>query len=146
MALTDYTYLLTAFAGATVSYLTDLKGVTRSRVWPVIDALALGCWASTGAQKTLGVGLGWLPAVLLGAITAVGGGAVRDVVLRRVPGILGGNTLYATDALAGAGVVVLFRAGLPDGGGYRRIGRGRGPVPDCPMASMDPSQRGRMVG
>jgi uncharacterized membrane protein YeiH len=77
-------------------------------VWPVLDALALGTWAAAGAQKTLAVGLGWLPAILLGTITAVGGGAVRDVVLRRVPGVLGGNTLYATCAIAGAGVLVLL--------------------------------------
>jgi uncharacterized membrane protein YeiH len=83
-------------------------------VWPVVDAIALGCWASAGATKTLAVGLGWLPAVLLGAVTAVGGGAIRDIVLRRVPGVLGGNTLYATAALLGAGTLVLVqRAGHP---------------------------------
>ena len=52
--------------------------------------------------------MGWLPAVLLGTVTAVGGGFVRDVVLRRIPGILGGNTLYATCALVASGVMVLF--------------------------------------
>ena len=117
IALTDYAYLLTAFAGAAASYLADVQGKVWDRVWPVIDAVALGCWASTGAQKTLGVGLGWLPAVLLGVITAVGGGAVRDVVLRRVPGVLGGNTLYATAAGAGAAALVLLtRAGYPTAG------------------------------
>jgi len=107
IALTDYAYLLTAFAGAALAYAVHVEGRVWDRVWPVVDALALGAWAAAGAQKTLAVGLGWLPAVLLGTITAVGGGAVRDVVLRRVPGVLGGNTLYATCALAGAGVLVL---------------------------------------
>lgn len=54
------------------------------------------------------MGLGWLAALLLGTISAVGGGATRDIVMRRVPGIFGGNTLYATCALAASGVVVLF--------------------------------------
>ncbi|HJQ89122.1 MAG TPA: TRIC cation channel family protein [Propionibacteriaceae bacterium] len=45
-------------------------------------------------------GLGWLPAILLGLVTAVGGGAVRDIALRRIPTVLGGNTLYATCALS----------------------------------------------
>lgn len=143
-ALTDYAYLLTAFAGAAVSYLANLEGVTWARVWPVVDAIALGCWASTGAAKTLAVGLGWLPAVLLGVITAVGGGAVRDVVLRRVPGILGGNTLYATAALAASGVLVLLAeqghatagsvAGLLVGAGLCLVARWRGwilPVADA---------------
>lgn len=114
VALTDYAYLATAFAGAAASYLVTVEGRLWDRVWPVVDAVALGCWASAGATKTLAVGLGWLPAVLLGVVTAVGGGAVRDIVLRRVPGVLGGNTLYATAALAGAGTLVLLRqAGLP---------------------------------
>jgi uncharacterized membrane protein YeiH len=117
VALTDYAYLLTALAGAGLAFLLPVEGVVWNRVWPLVDALALGCWAAAGAQKTLVFGLGWLPAVLLGAVTAVGGGFTRDVVLRRVPGILGGNTLYATCALAASGVMVgLYRAGSPTAG------------------------------
>ncbi|MGN6524073.1 MAG: trimeric intracellular cation channel family protein [Actinomycetes bacterium] len=114
IALTDYAYILTALAGAVVAFAMDLEGRLWDRGFPWVDALALGCWASAGAQKTLGVGLGWLPAVLLGTITAVGGGAVRDVVLRRVPAIFGGGTtLYATSALlASAVMVALDYAGL----------------------------------
>ena len=108
VALTDSAYLLTALAGAAVSFLVRVDGRAWDKVWPVIDALALGTWAAAGAQKTLAVGLGWLPAILLGTITAVGGGAVRDVVLRRVPGVLGGNTLYASCAIAGSGVLVVL--------------------------------------
>ena len=108
VALTDTPYVLTAFAGAALTYVVRVDGRLWAQVWPVADALALGCWAPTGAEKTLGVGLGWLPAVLLGTITAVGGGATRDVLLRRVPVVLGGNTLYATCAAAASGVLVLL--------------------------------------
>jgi uncharacterized membrane protein YeiH len=112
VALTDYAYLLAALAGAAITFLVRVEGRFWDRTWPVVDALALGCWAAAGAEKTLDVGLGWLPAVLLGTITAVGGGALRDVVLRRVPGVLGGNTLYASCAAVASGVlVVLHRAG-----------------------------------
>lgn len=83
----------------------------------MVDALALGCWAAAGAQKTLAYGLRWLPAVLLGTITAFGGGFVRDVIMERIPGIVGGNTLYATCALAASAVmVVMYRSGLPAAG------------------------------
>lgn len=117
IALTDYAYVLTALGGAAVAYLVPVGGAWWDRVWPLVDALALGCWAAAGAQKTLAFGLGWLPAVLLGTVTAVGGGFVRDVVLRRIPGILGGSTLYATCALAASGVMVgLYRAGEPTAG------------------------------
>lgn len=112
IALTDYAYVLTALVGAAVAFVVPLAGKTWDRTFPVVDALALGCWAAAGAQKTLGVGLGWLPAVLLGTITAVGGGMVRDVVLRRIPAIFGGNTLYATCAVvASAIMVVLYELG-----------------------------------
>jgi uncharacterized membrane protein YeiH len=117
IALTDYAYLLTAFGGAALTFLLRVEGRLWDGVWPVVDALALGCWASAGAQKTLDAGLGWLPAVLLGTITAVGGGAVRDIVLRRVPAVLGGNTLYATCAAVASGVlVILYDNGYPTAG------------------------------
>lgn len=117
VALTDYAYLLTAFGGAAVTFLIRVEGRLWNRVWPVLDALALGCWAAAGAEKTLGVGLGWLPAVLLGTITAVGGGAIRDIVIRRVPTVLGGNTLYATAAAAASGALVIL-----NGAGFRTAG------------------------
>jgi uncharacterized membrane protein YeiH len=109
VALTDYAYVLTALAAAAVTFVVQVEGRWWNRVWPVVDAITLGAWAAAGAQRTLAVGLGWLPAVLLGTITAVGGGVVRDVVLRRVPGILGGNTLYATCAVAASMIMVLFQ-------------------------------------
>jgi uncharacterized membrane protein YeiH len=108
VALTDNAYLLTAIAGAGLSYVVRVRGRMWERIWPVVDALALGTWAAAGAQKTLAEGLGWLAAILLGTVTAVGGGAVRDVVLRRIPGILGGNTLYATCAILASTVLVLL--------------------------------------
>jgi uncharacterized membrane protein YeiH len=136
-----------------------VRGRVWERVWPVVDALALGTWAAAGAQKTLGVGLGWLAAILLGTITAVGGGAVRDVVLRRIPGILGGNTLYATCAIAASAVlVVLSQLGHPTtglvtstvvGAGLCLLARWRGwilPSADAwSPARMIPMSAGRLV-
>lgn len=106
VALRDYAYVATALAGAALVYLVDIEGPVWDRVWPYVDAVALGCWAAAGAQKTLAYGLGWLPAVLLGTVTAVGGGFTRDLILRRIPAILGGNTLYATCALIASGIMV----------------------------------------
>lgn len=120
-----------------------------------------GCWATAGATKTLAVGLGWLPALLLGVVTAVGGGAVRDVALRRVPGILGGNTLYATAALAAAGALVLLTdagyatagsvSGLVVGAGLCLVARWRGwilPSADAwsPANVVPVRYRGRVSG
>ncbi|MGD7706540.1 trimeric intracellular cation channel family protein [Microlunatus sp. Y2014] len=136
LALTDAAYLATALAAALVAFLLRIEGRVWDKVWPVLDAVALGCWAVAGAQKTLAVGLGWVPAILLGMITAVGGGAIRDIVLRRVPTVLGGNTLYATCAAVAAAVLVVAHAlgqpsvgmvaGLLVGAGLCLLARWRG--------------------
>lgn len=113
IALTDYAYLLTGLGAAAFSFVVRVERRLWERMWPVVDALALGCWAATGAQKTLDAGLGWLPAILLGTITAVGGGMVRDISLRRIPAIFVGNTPYATCAVIASAVMVgLYDADL----------------------------------
>jgi uncharacterized membrane protein YeiH len=110
VALTDYAYLVTAIAAAGVAFLVRFEGPLWERCFPLIDAIGLGAWAAVGAQRTLHFGLGWLPAILLGTITAVGGGMVRDVAMLRVPTVFGGSTLYATCAVAASGVLVGFHA------------------------------------
>lgn len=107
-ALTDEWYLIIALAAAGVAWLIKTEGPVWDKLFPYLDALALGTWSATGALKALSFGLDWIPAVLLGTITAVGGGFMRDVVLRRVPTVLGGNTLYATAGAFGAGVMVVM--------------------------------------
>ena len=72
----------------------------------LLDAAGLSLFAVTGASKALGAGLGPAQAVLLGAITGVGGGTVRDVLIRRVPSVLTAG-LYAIPALVGAAITVV---------------------------------------
>ncbi|KAD4059997.1 trimeric intracellular cation channel family protein [Arthrobacter yangruifuii] len=117
VALTNPAYLFTAIAGAFIAYAIELKGKWANRFLIVIDAVALGCWAATGTAKALVLGLEWLPAILLGVVTAVGGGMIRDIVVGRVPAIFGGNTLYATGALVAAvEMVILYGLGLQNVG------------------------------
>ena len=106
LAIVDWRYFTTAIAGALIVTLVRIEGRWWEKLYPPIDALAVGCWAAAGAAKTIGLGHGWLPAILMGTITAVGGSFVRDMVLRQVPAILGGNTLYATWAIAAAAITV----------------------------------------
>lgn len=108
VALTDPWYLGTALVGAGIAMLWKLE----SRPWRIIlilaDGTVLGCWAATGALKTLQAGFGVMPALLLGIMTAVGGGMIRDVAAGNVPQVFGGNNLYATPALVSAGIMVAF--------------------------------------
>lgn len=108
VALTDSYYLYVAIAAAAVAFTLPFEGRVWNATYPSLDGLALGTWAAVGTQKALSHGLGWLPALLLGTITAVGGGMIRDVVLARRPAFLGGNTLYATCAIIASLVAIML--------------------------------------
>jgi uncharacterized membrane protein YeiH len=70
----------------------------------VFDAAGLGLFSVVGSAKALDRGLGVLPSVLLGVMTAVGGGVIRDVLAREVPAVfIADNALYAIPAALGAG-------------------------------------------
>lgn len=117
VALTDPAYLTGALAAALVAYAVNLESTVPRRALVVIDMLALGSWSATGTLKALGMGLTPIPAILLGVITAVGGGMIRDVLAGRVPAVLGGNTLYATLGIIGSiEALVAFQLGAQNVG------------------------------
>jgi uncharacterized membrane protein YeiH len=101
----DWRYLAAAGAAGLVCFFgrPGLERVQRSVL--VFDAVGLGLFCVTGATKALDFGVGAVSAVLLGAITGIGGGMLRDVLLREVPTVLH-HDLYAIPALLGAGVLV----------------------------------------
>jgi uncharacterized membrane protein YeiH len=77
----------------------------------VLDAIGLGLFAVTGAQKALIYGIDPAMAAVLGMVSGIGGGMVRDVLVGEIPVVLRGG-LYAIPALLGAGIVVLaYRQG-----------------------------------
>jgi len=80
-----------------------------ARVVLVLDAAGLALFAVTGSLKALAFHLPPVGAVLLGVMTGVGGGVVRDLLVREVPTVLLRVELYAVAALAGAVVVVAGR-------------------------------------
>jgi len=72
----------------------------------VFDGAGLALFAVAGTQKALSYGLNPLMAALLGMLTGIGGGMVRDMLVAQIPTVLRAE-LYAVAALAGAAVVVL---------------------------------------
>ncbi len=101
----DWRYLVVAAAGALVAFLLSRRLFRLSSVIDVLDAAGLSLFAVTGASKALNYGLGAGQAVILGAITGVGGGTIRDVLVRQVPSVLRSG-LYAIPALIGAAITV----------------------------------------
>ncbi|MBC3193344.1 TRIC cation channel family protein [Pseudonocardia sp. C8] len=110
----DWRYLLVATVGGLLAFALSRQLLRLTGPILVFDALGLSLFAVTGAGKALDLGLGAGQAVLLGGITAVGGGTIRDVLVRRVPTVLQ-SELYAIPALLGAVVVVVASvAGAPE--------------------------------
>ena len=119
VAFTDRWYLSCAVIAALVALFLDTRKPWTNRSLIFADALVLGCWSATGASKALNVGLGVLPAIFLGVVTAVGGSMLRDVLVNQVPAVFGGNPLYATISILGAGIMVVFQ-----GWGLTELGMG----------------------
>jgi uncharacterized membrane protein YeiH len=105
-SLRDWRYSAVAFTGsAVVLFLHQfVQGVPGTLV-VVLDAAGLALFAIAGTQKALVFGLHPFVSILLGTITGVGGGTVRDVLLAQVPGVLRAD-VYATAALAGSAVMI----------------------------------------
>jgi uncharacterized membrane protein YeiH len=101
----SWPYLAVAAGGALIAFF--LSRQLRRFALPILllDAAGLSLFCVTGATKSLDYGLGAVPAVILGAVTAVGGGTIRDVLVRRIPAVLTSG-LYAIPALVGAAIVV----------------------------------------
>lgn len=114
VAITDPFYLGTALFGAFIAFLWKMDSRLSRRTLIVADALCLGCWAATGAAKTLGLGFNVGPALLMGVIAAVGGGMIRDMASGRIPLIFVGDNLYATPALISSIImIVMWKCDLP---------------------------------
>lgn len=112
-ALADWRYLLVPVGAGLLTFAFHPTIGRLERVVTLLDAFGLALFCVTGALKAVDYGLGPLPAALLGMVTGIGGGILRDLLAGRVPVIFDG-VLYATPALAGAGVAVLLdRADLP---------------------------------
>jgi uncharacterized membrane protein YeiH len=99
LAFTDVRYLLLAFGGALIGLICGAtlgSQLTKPLVW--VDAAALGFFAVAGSTRALTAGLSFLPALILGVVTAVGGGSLRDVFSGRSPKVFERGELYAVVA------------------------------------------------
>jgi uncharacterized membrane protein YeiH len=101
----DWRYLAVAVAGGLIAFMFGRHLDRLTRPITVLDAAGLSLFAVTGANKALLLGVGPAQAVILGAITGVGGGTLRDVLIRQIPSVLSSG-LYAIPALLGATATV----------------------------------------
>jgi uncharacterized membrane protein YeiH len=106
-SIRDWRYGATALAGGgAVFCFYQFFQQVPSGLMLTLDAGGLALFAVSGTAKALEYGIHPMLAVLMGAITGVGGGTVRDVLLARVPAVLNSD-VYASAAMAGSIVMVI---------------------------------------
>lgn len=116
-ALQDWRYLVAPLPAALIAFRRSDRVVQASEPLLALDAVGLGLFAVAGTRKALDAGLSGLASVGIGLVSAVGGGMVRDVLLREIPRTLRPSEPYALAALAGAVLLVAADgAGLPQTG------------------------------
>lgn len=72
----------------------------------ILDAIGMGFFATSGAAIAVDNGASWFAAGIIGMLTAIAGGMLRDVIAREVPYVMGPDDLYAIPAMLGAATYV----------------------------------------
>lgn len=101
----DWRYIAVAGGAGLVTFLGHGTLDRLERPILILDAAGLSLFCVTGASTALVHHVGTVEAIVLGAITGVGGGVLRDILVREIPVVLR-EGLYAIPALMGAAVVV----------------------------------------
>lgn len=108
-------YLVACFTGFLLVYVTRarFKATPKATInfW---DAVGLGVFTIIGANKALMLGYGNDVALIMGLMTGVGGGMIRDILANEIPLVVSRQRLYATASIAGACVFLLIQPHLHD--------------------------------
>jgi uncharacterized membrane protein YeiH len=101
-------YIQAALLGGAIGALMGDRVERFRRFIAAVDALALGAYAAFGVQKALGAGLPGAAAILVGVVTAIGGGLLRDVITNEEPLVFRPGQFYALVALAASTLFVVL--------------------------------------
>jgi uncharacterized membrane protein YeiH len=109
-AINDWRYVAVSLIAGAVTFVWYPNVKRLQPIVLLFDAAGLGLFAVAGTQKALALGINPFVAALLGMLTGIGGGVVRDLLVNEIPVVLRAD-LYALAALAGAAVVVAGHIG-----------------------------------
>ena len=104
--LSDWRYLAAAGLAGLLVFLWFSRVVHHGKFLTTFDAIGLSIFTVTGTTIALDAGLGPAPAALLGMLTGVGGGVVRDVLAAEVP-LIFRSEVYAVASMLGAIIVIV---------------------------------------
>ncbi len=105
--IADSTYLLAAIVAALAAFFLLESIHRRYTLLLYLDALGVALFASGAIVKTLDMGFGSVIAAVMGVITGIGGGLIRDLLTGR-PTLIMSRDLYATPILFGVSVQILL--------------------------------------
>ena len=108
-AISDWRYLAASLIAGILAFFWHPAIARLHKAVLVFDGAGLALFAVSGTQKALAFGMDPVMAALLGMLTGIGGGMMRDVLLVEIPTVLR-SEIYAVAALAGAAVVVAGHA------------------------------------
>lgn len=101
-----YLYVILATALLTILLIRQPKRIPK-RFLLIADALGLALFAVLGTQKSIALGAPFPVAIVMGTITGVAGGMIRDVLCNVIPMILR-QEIYALAAMLGGAMFVVF--------------------------------------
>jgi uncharacterized membrane protein YeiH len=109
---TDSRYIVAILAAGLVGLFFRHWVNRLTKLIAFVDALGLGAYAVVGVEKSIGAGLSIPAAVLVGLINAVGGGLLRDLLVRDEPLLLKPGQFYALAALGGCLLFVFLTVNI----------------------------------
>ena len=106
-----YLYVIVVAAFATVIYASRFR--PPDRLLQIADALGLALFTISGAQIAEERGLPAVVVILMGTLTGVAGGVIRDVLSAEIPTILRKGQIYATAAIVGSAIYLALQSVMP---------------------------------
>ncbi len=103
----DINYLIVIGAAVGLTYFFRIKILRLRRTLFLFDSIGLGLFTVLGLQKTLAFELSPVVAIIMGTVSAVFGGVIRDIITNEVPLILR-KEIYATACIAGGGFYLMM--------------------------------------
>ncbi len=105
--INDINYLLAIFGGVLFTFLFRRYIIRISRTLSIFDTVGMAIYVVLGVQKSLAFEVNLMAAVILGMISGIFGGVIRDTLLNEIP-LIFRKEMYATPCLLGAALFVLL--------------------------------------
>jgi len=106
--LLDYRYLLCVFLAGTIAMLWYQYSKHFTFLINIIDAISLGMYAVFGTQKSIGLGFSIFSAFIIGFINAVGGGLLRDILIKEESHFFKPGQYYAVNSIVAITIFLLL--------------------------------------